>query len=191
MIKREYRCFFEGQQEKMYFNHLRLKINEAKPNVSIKFREVSKLTVLERSVTAVPKIAVFDYDMNKTEFEKKVKICKKTKVLYSNLNFDLWILLHKSKFEKTVQNNSAYIKLVREAYNLSKNSNIKSKQNIEKILKCIEIEDIKNAIENAEIIMKSKLQKDRIEVNKKFSYYDNPSINVNNFIKELFKECGI
>jgi len=47
MIKREYRCFFEGQQEKMYFEHFAKIVREINPKISLKFREVEKLTSLE------------------------------------------------------------------------------------------------------------------------------------------------
>ena len=162
MIKREYRCFFEGQQEKMYFDHVARKVKEVNPEVSIKFRKLEKLTSLEKSSTDVPKIAVFDYDMNKAEFEKRVKICKKTKVLYSNLNFDLWLLLHKMSFNKSVQNNNAYVNLIKSNYGLAPEANIKSETNVRKILEQIDIVDIKNAIKNSEDIMNSKLTTDKI-----------------------------
>lgn len=95
------------------------------------------------------------------------------------------------KFTKQVNNNSAYVDLIREKYNLPKKSNIKCKTTIEKILKQIEIEDIKNAIKNAEEIMKNKLKEDQINVRNRFYYYNNPSMNINEFFRELFKECGM
>lgn len=191
MQKREFRCFYEGLQEKLYFKHVSNVIRNVDKNISVKFKEVGKLNSLENSSTEVPKIAVFDYDLNKTEFEDKVKLCKETKVLYSNLNFDLWLLLHKEKYTKNEQSNHAYIEKVREVYKLPKTADIKKKDNIEKILEQIELEDIKRAINNAEEIMKGKLEEDRIFVRKNFSYFSNPSMNINEFFKDLFKELGI
>lgn len=95
------------------------------------------------------------------------------------------------KFTKQVNNNSAYVDLIREKYNLQKKSNIKCKTVMEKILRQIQIGDIKNAINNAEEIMNKKLKEDQINVKKGFSYYDNPSMNINEFFRELFKECRI
>lgn len=127
MIKREYRCFYEGQQEEMYFNYIAKKIKEANNNISLKFKKLAKLKTLEKSSTNVPKLAVFDYDLNKLEFESKVKLCNETRILYSNLNFDLWLLLHKKQYRRTVQNNSAYITQIRNVYKLPDNANIKKK----------------------------------------------------------------
>ena len=79
MKKREFRCYFEGQQEKMYFDYVAKKIKEFDQNISVKFKEVGKLKILEKSSTDVPKIAVFDYDLNRIEFENRVRLCKKTK----------------------------------------------------------------------------------------------------------------
>ena len=191
MIKREYRCFYEGQQEEMYFDHIAKKVKEARPNISLKFKKLAKLKTLEKSSTGVPKIAVFDYDLNKVDFESKVKLCNETRILYSNLNFDLWLVLHKKQYRRTVQNNNAYIDEIRNSYNLPNNTNIKAKGNIQKILDKIELIDVKRAIENAEEIMKEKMEEDKIYVKRNFSYYPNPSMSINEFFKELFEDIGL
>lgn len=191
MIKREYRCFYEGQQEEMYFDHIAKKVKEARTNISLKFKKLAKLKALEKSSTGVPKIAVFDYDLNKVDFESKVKLCNETRILYSNLNFDLWLVLHKKQYRRTVQNNNAYIDEIRNSYNLPNNTNIKAKGNIQKILDKIELIDVKRAIENAEEIMKEKMEEDKIYVKRNFSYYPNPSMSINEFFKELFEDIGI
>lgn len=191
MIKREYRCFYEGQQEEMYFDHIAKKVKEARPNISLKFKKLAKLKTLEKSSTGVPKIAVFDYDLNKVDFESKVKLCNETRILYSNLNFDMWLVLHKKQYRRTVQNNNAYIDEIRNSYNLPNNTNIKAKGNIQKILDKIELIDVKRAIENAEEIMKEKMEEDKIYVKRNFSYYPNPSMSINEFFKELFEDIGI
>ena len=191
MKKREFRCYFEGDQEKKYFEHIGKKVKEIDPCISLKFRKVNKLKVLDESSTDVPKIAVFDYDSNKQEFEKKVKMCRKTRILYSNLNFDLWLLLHKKQFRKSVIGNDSYVDEIRKEYNLDSTANIKAEDNINKILDQIEISDIKRAIKNAKEIMNAKLESDRIYVKKNFSYYPNPSMSIQEFLDELFIELEI
>ena len=191
MKKREFRCYFEGQQEKMYFDYVAKKIKEFDQNISEKFKEVGKLKILEKSSTDVPKIAVFDYDLNRIEFENRVRLCKKTKILYSNLNFDLWIVLHKEKFTRKVQDNHAYVNKIREIYKLPENANIKSKDNIKRILEQIELDDIKKAIRYANEIMSGKLESDRIYVRRGFSYFPNPSMSINEFFYDLFKDLAI
>ena len=100
----------------MYFGHISKLVKEANPDASLKFKKISKLKTLEKSSTNVAKIAAFDYDLNKNNFEEKVKLCNETRVLYSNLNFDLWLVLHKEQYMKKVQNNNDYVDKVRKLY---------------------------------------------------------------------------
>ena len=196
-IKREFRCYYEGLQEEKYFKHIKKIIEEAYPNVNLKFKKVEKLKSLVESSTMVPKIAVFDYDSNKEEFEKKVKICKntknhmKTKILYTSLNFDLWLLIHKKQFDKPVVNNGDYVEKVRNAYNLSRTANIKNNAIIEKMMQKIKMQDLEFARENARKIMARKLESDKILIGKKFSYYPNPSMNIHEFFNELMIDLKI
>ena len=103
----------------------------------------------------------------------------------------MWLVLHKKQYRRTVQNNNAYIDEIRNLYNLPNNTNIKAKGNIQKILDKIELIDVKRAIENAEEIMREKMEEDKIYVKRNFSYYPNPSMSINEFFKELFKDIGI
>ena len=100
-------------------------------------------------------------------------------------------MLHKEAFNKSVQNNKAYADLIKSKYGLSEKANIKAKGSMEKILGQIEIDDIKRAIQNSENIINSKIESDKIFVKKGFYYYDNPSMNINEFLKKLFKEIRI
>ena len=62
---------------------------------------------------------------------------------------------------------------------------------MQKILDQIELKDVKTAIKNAEEIMNEKIEDDKIYVKKNFSYYPNPSFNINKFFEEIFKEIDI
>ena len=65
------------------------------------------------------------------------------------------------------------------------------KFNIDKILKQIELEDINYATENAEKIMKKKNKKDYIKINSKYGYFPNPSLSVQDFLRNLEKTLNI
>ena len=192
-INKTYLCYFEGNQEEKYFRHFSRLIKNNFENVTIKFNKVEKLKILQISSTLIPKVAVFDYDNNKKEFQDKIKICKKGKIYiaYSNLNFDLWLLLHKIPFNKIVTNNDDYIDYIRKEYGLDKNDNIKKESNIYRILGEINLEDIKFAISNAEKIMKKKKDgKDEI-IYENYVYYDNPSMSIHEFLKEILENIQI
>ena len=175
----------------MYFGHISKLVKEANPDASLKFKKISKLKTLEKSSTNVAKIAAFDYDLNKNNFEEKVKLCNETRVLYSNLNFDLWLVLHKEQYMKKVQNNNDYVDKVRKLYWLPSNADIKKEANIQQILNQIELKDVKRAIKNANKIMDEKIEFDKIYVKRNFYYFPNPSMNIHKFFEELFKEIGL
>lgn len=176
----------------MYFAHIAKLVNNMAPNITIKFRKVYKLTALAKSSSSIPKIAVFDYDLNKVDFERKIKICNNKVIpVYTSLNFDLWLLLHKAKYTKSVSNNNDYIQKILNTYNIKDTKDIKKISSIEKILREIGLKDIKKAIVEADNIMKSKNEKDKIVLGKNFIYYDNPSMNINDFLKELFNEINL
>lgn len=90
-----------------------------------------------------------------------------------------------------VQVNHAYVDLIRKKYGLSPTDDIKKKENIQKIVNQISIKDIKNAIKNAQEIMNSKIDSDKIVLNSRFYYYNNPCMNIRKFFEELFREIGI
>lgn len=186
-INKTYLCYFEGSQEERYFRHFSKLVKSQFENITIKFKKVEKLKILQNSSTQIPKVAIFDYDNNKKDFEEKIKICKKGKIYiaYSNLNFDLWLLLHKMFFNKIVTNNDDYVDLVRKEYGLSKTDNIKKESNIDKIVEQIKIPDIKFAINNADKIMKGK-QEDKKIICRNYTYYNNPSMSIHEFLKDIF-----
>lgn len=188
MKNKTYLCFFEGNQEEKYFRHFSRLVKKEFKNVTIKFNSVEKLKTLQTSSTQIPKVAVFDYDNNKKEFEDKIKMCKKGKIYiaYSNLNFDLWLLLHKKSFNKVVTNNDDYIDLVRKEYGLRKTDNIKKESNIDRILEQINLEDVKFAINNANKIMQNKEEHNKI-ICENYVYYNNPSMSIHNFLEEILE----
>lgn len=191
--RKEYICFYEGLQEEKYFKRLKELIECQYKNVKVIFKKVEKFEYFITLKTNVKKIAIFDYDCDKTNFETKIKKCLKSNVyiLYSNLNFDLWLILHKQLYTTPVLYNDDYQEKVKEIYKLPKNANIKRESNINKILKQIDLKDIKCAIENAEKIMKKKNQEDYIKLNSKYGYFPNPSLSVQNFLRDLEKTLDI
>jgi hypothetical protein len=188
-----YTCFFEGQQEEMYFKYVSKLIKHIRPEVGIKLNKTSKLNTLAKSSTEVPKIAVFDYDCELATFENRVKTCKKSKIriFYTSLNFDLWLLLHKEKFTKNVSDNADYIPRIRKVYNLNKTDNIKEEKIINKILSQITLDDVKFAIKNCNEIMNDKLEADKLKIGKDFEYYPNPSMSIQEFFEGVLKELGM
>ncbi len=191
---RRYITYFDGLQEELYFNHVAKLIREKNPNLQVKFEKKKNIDGLAKSSTAMRKIAIYDYDMNKEEFKKRAQYSKSIDLYYSNISFDLWLLLHKMPYNMVVSSPHDYIKDVRKCYNLNsarsskKIEDIKEEKNIKKVLEQITLEDVKYAIDNARNIMDNKLKGDVIVLNSKFKYYDNPATNLHEFFEKLFKE---
>lgn len=66
--------------------------------------------------------------------------------------------------------------------------NIKKECNIDKIIEQIGIKEIKFAIKNADKVMKDK--EDKI-ISNGYIYYNNPSLSIHNFLKEILEKLYI
>lgn len=145
---------------------------------------------------------MFDYDFKDSEFKENIETCdrlhrqnqkirngKNVYPAYSNVNIDLWFILHKENFTRPVTSNHAYVTEVRKIYQLHREADIKAKSNIQKILEHIKLDDVKKAIERAERIRNDKLQTDRFCISN-FDCYSNPDFSIHEFLKIVLKDCG-
>jgi hypothetical protein len=157
-----YRGACEGQQEKLYLNHLQRLINdsnEKERQVKIDFKDEggSRIGVAKEAVKIQDGIgtekayAIFDFDNEKTDFNNAVFLCENEKVgyPYSNMCFDLWLILHKRYYAKPVNTPQDYEKDVIDFYGLDNEADIKNKDTIDEMLAQIDINDVKTAINRA------------------------------------------
>lgn len=109
-----------------------------------------------------PNVAVFDRDF-KEEFIDGINLAKKNNIYpaYSNQSFNLFLILHKKYLYKPTTKENNYEKELKEVYNLDKNSDIKNEDTINTILKQKEIAT---------------------------NIYDEPYLNVSNFLEEVLNE---
>lgn len=205
MYRKSYYCICEGQQESMYLKHIASLINDF-PRKVVAFKCIEG-DVLEMKVNYVEydNVALFDHDLRKERFEKSIALCdkimrdnakkgkkkdaKKFYHAYSNLNFDLWMLLHKQNYSRMVSANDAYVADVRRAYGLVKDADIKDMKVIEAMLKQISLDDVKNAIGRAEKIRDAKLLEDGKKVGNSICY-ENPDLSIHEFLKCVLVDCG-
>lgn len=201
LYRKTYLCVCDGQQEEMYLKHLALllkKIPERIVTFNTTCGNVSKLT---KDYTEYDNACLFDYDFNDTTFKENIDFCdqlnrksqrykngKKIYQAYSNVNFDLWLILHKEDFSRQVSSNGAYVSTVRRVYSLPPNADIKTKANIQRILNQISLDDVKKAIEQADRIRSTKLYIDRHYIGNSI-YYDNPDFSLNEFLKTVLRDC--
>ncbi len=202
--RKTYLCICEGQQERMYFDHLAKLIKDF-PKKVVKFNTfIDSPHRLEKRYEEYDSAAIFDYDFNETEFYRNIEICnqlnKKLKPTkrnsgrhiyhaYSNVNFDLWLILHKQDYNKRVSKNDAYINDVRRVYGLKRADDIKSEDVINKILGQITLKDVKEAIKRAENIRIIKEESDSKNIFNTL-IYENPDFSIHEFLRFVLKDSG-
>ncbi|MBM7560881.1 RloB domain-containing protein [Fusibacter tunisiensis] len=202
--RKTYLCICDGQQETMYLNHVAKLIKDF-PHKVVKFNTFEDSPYrLEKRYEAYDSAAVFDFDNNEVEFKKNIEICdslnKKLKPLkrkegrhiyhaYSSVNFDLWLILHKEDYNKSVTKNDAYISDIRRIFDLNQTDNIKNEEVINKILSQITLDDVKSAIRRAETIRKNKVKADSTKIGNT-TIYSNPDFSIHEFLRAVLADSG-
>lgn len=207
----KYLFAIEGDTEKYYLEWLAKQINNT-PNATSKctipspqkgkdpsairryFNNLYKETVYY----LIDKECYNDEDEFK-EFLRKLTPTKREKSIvfqlgYSNISFELWILLHKTNFSKPVEKPKDYLKHINKAFNFSfKNlEQYKKETNFKNLLSKLTLDDVINAIERAYEIQGINKQACKQESFCKYEYYkENPSLSIHEIIDKILKDCGI
>lgn len=167
--KREKRVYFgavEGLQEEKYFRHVQDLINSddsRKYDVVFRFKNAKggdPLAVCKdasRHASSISlenkfkKCAFFDFDFKTRPFMDALVYCKKEKIFsgYTNVNFDLWLILHRTLYNKAISDTSGYVSELKKAFKLSASCDIKDEKVIGVICSKISLNDVRNAIVNA------------------------------------------
>jgi hypothetical protein len=201
----------EGNTEELYFRHLQSLVNnnrDSLSNLSLTVRQTKspKKFLKNRLFAQAEVFHVFDYDNDDNLFKTTLKEISdinsvyKDKVIYSagysNISFDLWILLHKVKFTSSLSNCNQYLPLINKAYNTNFESMDKYKQeeNFKKqILSKITLEDVFQAIKYAKEIRTANEQNAKeFQTLYEVKYYtDNPDLTIHECVEKMLEECGV
>ena len=156
---------------------------------------------LKKNYTEYDNAALFDYDFKDAEFRQNIINCEQLRRnsrrgngknvyhAYSNVNIDLWFILHKEEYNRPVDSNDAYVADVRRIYGLNNEADIKEKGNLERILRQINLDDVRNAIRRADQIRSGKLESDCFMVGTVVCY-SNPDFSLHEFAKIVLQDCG-
>lgn len=200
----------EGETEKAYLDHLQKLINQEADILS----KVSFLTKVCNPISFVKKLNIssgikathfFDYESSESDhrsrFEEVLKSLeeandKRKSVVYengySNLSFELWIILHKIDCNGFVDNVKGYLKYINKAFHLEFDglSEYKEERNFKKVLDKISIRDVFAAVRRCKMIMKSNEDSERKQRTKYgYSYYlDNPATQWGSVIGEILDQ---
>ncbi|MDW7662622.1 MAG: RloB domain-containing protein [Bacillota bacterium] len=202
--RKNYLCICEGQQEKMYMNHV-AKLIKNFPKKVVTFNTfIDSPHRLKKRYEEYDSVAIFDFDMNEVEFKKNIEICDRLNRdlksikrkserhiyhAYSSVNFDLWLILHKEDYSKIVSRNDAYVQDLRRIYGLNATDSIKSEEINRKILSQITLDDVKEAIHRAEKVRHNKNIDDCQSVGDT-KIYTNPDFSIHEFLKIVLIDSG-
>lgn len=218
MIKRKStkKYFFtvEGETERWYLEWLRDRINECEESTcKVAFDIQVQKNPLKRakSLAVTSKTEIWhlsDYESNEpvhvkqfTETMTNLKAASNLgkqisyKFGYTNLTFDLWIILHKSVCNSAQVHRKNYIYPLNQAYGekFENMDEYKHEDNFKRCLGQLSLDDVRNAIDRANKIMaKNRENGYRLYEYKGYKYYkENPSLAINEIIEKILKDCEL
>jgi len=115
---------------------------------------------------------------------------------YSNLTFELWMILHKIDCYQPISSRDQYIKYINKGYNENFPSlrSFKEEKNFNKCLSKLTLDDVIEAVNRSKRIMNSKSNDPSFTLNtyKNIQYYkENPSLTIWEIIEEILSKCWI
>lgn len=176
MIYKSIEFFFsvEGETEKWYLEHLQKIINENKcrsHNAVFKIKTCLPVSfVKSHNFFCDTQIChFFDYESIEEEGKFKQilenmsqaeKLGKSVKYFscYSNLTFELWIILHKIDCNTNLMDKKKYLFFINKAFKTNYQSLVeyKKERNFKNLVKSITLKDVRDAVSRAKKIMQNK-----------------------------------
>lgn len=214
--KKENRVFnfsVEGSTEKWYLDWLKKKINTyegVKYKVEINSKVEKDPTQRVKGMTIVDKVVIihlYDYEGNAPnqiqqfrstmdKMKEAEKMGKKVtyQMGYSNLSFDLWMILHKTTCNASYIQPGNYLTPINNAFGEKFQSmdEYKKEKNFKQLLESLTLQDVKDAIQRAEAIQRINVHQGNKQNYRNFEYYsNNPSLSIHEHVKKILQECGV
>ena len=114
---------------------------------------------------------------------------------YSNLSFELWMILHKDDCRAPLSTKNQYLSRINRLFGQSFESldQYKKKDNFDKCLNQLSLQDVIQAIHRSQKLMKEKEETgSKLSEYKGYRYYtDNPALTIFQAIDKILRECGL
>lgn len=213
LITESFWCTVEGKREMSYFHWLQKLINSTnarKANIKINMPAekispdiyVKGLNILEKTdlyhVIDTETQSIYHVKSFKSQIDKMREAEKhkdiKYHLAYSNMSFEVWMLLHKTSNVPYVIEPKYYLNTINRIFQTQFQSikDFKEETNFNRILSSLNLQDVKKAVENAANLMNNVSQKQTPEIYRKEKYYcDNPSLSVHEFVKRILCAAGL
>lgn len=202
----------EGKTEILYLEHLQKLVRAeenriANPVFQIEKCSPSKITRKITFIQPCTITSVFDVEDSDTEhrnrFENTLKEMREATKLgkaitfdlaYSNIDFELWIILHKKDLFGNVGSKAQYLKSINQIFGTKFEAlrEYKEERNFKQILSKITLDDVKDAIGRAEKITGQRKSEDNLIKTYGYEWFDkNPALSVHCIVKKILSECGV
>lgn len=202
----------EGETEVLYFKHLQNLIRQVESRTANPVIRVEKICPASFSkkisiLKSCPVFAVYDVEEDDTEHRKRFDtILKEMKAVetsgksikyelaYSNIDFELWIILHKKDLFGSIGSKKQYLSNINNSFGTKFQGlkEYKEEKNFSQILLKITLDDVKSAITRAEKIMKQRNAESVLLKSYGYEWCDkNPSLSIHNAVKKILVECGV
>lgn len=203
----------EGQTEKWYLDWLESIINNtdnAQIKVTIKSKVEKDPVKYAKKLTVIGKTKVYhlsDYESNApehvTQFETtmdRMSLASSEKQIiykfgYSNLTFDLWIILHMMDLFSSVADRKNYIKYINRSFNekFESMAEYKEEANFKRCLSKIQLSNVIDAISRAKTIMQRNVENGyTLQQHGNYRYYkENPSLAIWEAIEGILIDCKL
>ena len=211
---KKYYFSVEGQTEKAYLDWLQNEINKHPDSVcKVSFDCVVQPDPVKRvkGITIAGKTDIwhlFDYESSDPEHTKRfvdtMDKMKKSEGMgkqikyysgYSNLTFDLWIILHKIDCFGAVPHRKNYLQHINKSYSTAFQSmdEYKETDNFRYCLSMLDLNSVIQAIERAKRIDQINTENGYIlHKYKSFSYFkENPALDIWIIIEKILKDCKL
>ena len=124
----------------------------------------------------------------------RMKKVRKYNLVYINYSFDLWIILHKSNMRIKRTHRSDYLSDINRNFNthFESMSKYKEETNFKRLLNSLTLDNVINAISNAEKIEQQNMRDYKKISHCGYEYYrENPSLSIHKCVKEILKTVGL
>ena len=217
-LTKKYYFSVEGETEQWYLIWLQDIINATQKsaykvsfNCQVQknpFKRVKTLNLLNMEKKKVEIYHLCDYESDEPihvqQFTETIDNMKKAnesgkfikyKFGYTNLTFDLWIILHKADCNGSIYNRNKYITPLNRAYGESFQNmdEYKHEDNFKRCLGKLQISNVIDAISRAKTIMKRNQDNGyTLHQYKGYKYYkENPSLAIWEVIEKILKDCEL
>lgn len=211
---KKYYFSVEGETEQWYLKWLQDRINETEESkIKVSFDCAVQKNPLKRakSMVITGKTEVWhisDYEsddpIHVKQFMETMDNMKAAKGLgkqisyqfgYSNLTFDLWIILHKADCNGAIAHRKNYLAPLNRAFDehFENMNEYKHEANFKRCLGKLELSNVNDAIKRAKTIMQRNQDRGYVlQQYKGYKYYkENPSLAVWEVVDNILKDCGL